>query len=245
MPAQFCHQDAPFLTTVKLLSTYIIPKADVQVSATLRSQPPIIFSVNNPTVFVGIQPTQPAANPTDANWNVPNTVVQSLLGRLPPGGLANGVTNVPLLDNGNLIFGDSRRKQDAYEAIWGHGGSSMTDDGRLALDTEAARQALAFLRGTVERGLSPRTVLSASEEESRRAFQSGRAVFMRNWPYAWTELQGEGSVVRGKVAVSPLPTASGAPGSGAIGGWQLAVNARSPSHRRDAALRRPVGRRRR
>jgi len=89
----------------------MVPKVGVQVAATLRSQPPVIFSVNNPTVFVGIQPILPAANPTDANWNVPNTVVQSLLGRLPPGGLANGVTNVPLLDNGNLIFGDSRRNQ--------------------------------------------------------------------------------------------------------------------------------------
>src|SRR5262249_37348559 len=76
-----------------------------------RSQPPIIFSVNNPTIFVGIQPTAPAATPTDANWNVPNTMVQSLLGRLPPGGLPNGTTNVPLLDNRNLIFGDTRRNQ--------------------------------------------------------------------------------------------------------------------------------------
>jgi hypothetical protein len=88
-----------------------VPKVDVQVSATLRSQPPVIFSVNNPTVFVGIQPTLPAANPTDANWNVPNTVVQSLLGRLPPGGLANGTTNVPLLDNANMTFADGRRNQ--------------------------------------------------------------------------------------------------------------------------------------
>jgi hypothetical protein len=84
----------------------------VQVAATFRSQPPIIFSVTNPTVFVGIQPTAPAATPTDANWNVPNTVVQSILGRLPPGGLANGSTNVPLLDNRNMIYaGDGRRNQ--------------------------------------------------------------------------------------------------------------------------------------
>ena len=84
----------------------------MQVSATLRSQPPVIFSVINPTVFVGIQPTAPAANPTDANWNVPNTVVQSLLGRLPPGGLANGTTRRPAArQRRHMIFGDSRRNQ--------------------------------------------------------------------------------------------------------------------------------------
>ena len=42
---------------------------------------------------------------------MPNTVVQSLLGRLPPGGLANGTTLVPLLDNTLRTYGDGRRNQ--------------------------------------------------------------------------------------------------------------------------------------
>jgi multiple sugar transport system substrate-binding protein len=124
---------------------------------------------------------------------------------------------------------------NAYEAIWGHGGVSM-HGGRLALDTEPARLGLEFLRGTVATGLSPKNVLSAAEEESRRAFQDGRAVFMRNWPYAWSELERSDSPVRGRVAVSPLPTAGGEIGSGALGGWQLAVNERTPPRRRAAAL---------
>lgn len=124
---------------------------------------------------------------------------------------------------------------NAYEAIWGHGGASLAN-GRLALDTDPARRGVAWLRAQVERGHSPRNVLSAAEEESRRAFQSGRAVFMRNWPYAWAEVQGRASPVRGKVAISPLPTETGEPGSGTLGGWQLAVNAHSAPGRREAAL---------
>lgn len=124
---------------------------------------------------------------------------------------------------------------NAYEAIWGHGGASM-QGGRLALDTEPARLALEFLRGTITSGASPKSVLSAAEEESRRAFQRGRAMFMRNWPYASRELERPGSPVRGKVAISPLPTTDGAPGSGALGGWLLAINARAPARRRSAAL---------
>jgi multiple sugar transport system substrate-binding protein len=123
---------------------------------------------------------------------------------------------------------------NAYEAIWGHGGESLAS-GRLALDTAPARRGLTYLRSLIERGLSPRPVLSAAEEESRRAFQSGRAVFMRNWPYAWAESQAKGSPVRGKIAVSALPTETGAPGAGTLGGWQLAVNARSPPALRGAA----------
>jgi multiple sugar transport system substrate-binding protein len=125
---------------------------------------------------------------------------------------------------------------NAYESIWGHGGASMLN-GRLALDTPPAREGIAFLRGAIESGASPTHVLSAAEEESRRAFQSGRAVFMRNWPYAWNELEHADSPVRGRVAVSPLPTASGETGAGALGGWLLAINARSPSSRRSLAVR--------
>jgi multiple sugar transport system substrate-binding protein len=124
---------------------------------------------------------------------------------------------------------------NAYEAIWGHGGASL-EGTRLALDTELARRGVGWLRAQVERGVAPRNVLSAAEEESRRAFQSGRAVFMRNWPYAWAEAQGPASAIRGRVAVSPLPTLSGEPGSGALGGWQLAINAHAPPGRREAAL---------
>ena len=59
---------------------------------------------------MGIQPAPPTV-PSDANWNVPNTVVQSILGRLPPGGLANGTTNIPILDNGTKMIADNRRTQ--------------------------------------------------------------------------------------------------------------------------------------
>jgi multiple sugar transport system substrate-binding protein len=80
-------------------------------------------------------------------------------------------------------------------------------------------------------------VAVAAEDDARRAFGEGRAAFMRNWPYAWTLLQAEGSPVRGRVAVAPLPTAGGEPGAGALGGWQLGVSAFSPPAGREAAAR--------
>jgi trehalose/maltose transport system substrate-binding protein len=125
---------------------------------------------------------------------------------------------------------------NVFEAIWGHGGETL-QGGRLALDTAPAREGLAYLRDLVASGLSPPSVTSAAEEDSRRRFQQGRAVFMRNWPYALAELEGPGSPVRGRVGVAPLPTVDGAPGPGALGGWQLAVAARSSPARRAAAER--------
>jgi multiple sugar transport system substrate-binding protein len=125
---------------------------------------------------------------------------------------------------------------NVFEAVWGHGGELLRD-GRIALDTGEAKAALGWLRETIESGLSPRSVISSGEEETRRAFQDGRALFLRNWPYVWAEVQQPGSAVRGKVGFAPLPSATGEPGPGTLGGWQLAVNARSPAARRRAAER--------
>ena len=125
---------------------------------------------------------------------------------------------------------------NVFEAVWGHGGE-LVAQGRIALDTPQARAALGWLRETIESGISPRSVIASGEEETRRAFQDGRAAFMRNWPYAWALLQAEGSPVRGKVGFAALPGEGGAPGPGALGGWQLAVNAHVSRERREAAIR--------
>ena len=124
-----------------------------------------------------------------------------------------------------------------FEAIWGHGGQVMDEHGRLTLNTPEARDALAYMRGLVTTGISPSSITSAAEEEARRVFQSGQAVFMRNWPYAWGEAQKPDSPIQGKVGVSPLPTLSGEPGWGTLGGWQLAVNAHVSPARKQAAER--------
>src|SRR5262249_25760808 len=101
-------------------------------------------------------------------------------------------------------------------------------DDRLQLQTPEAAGALGYLRSLLKDGISPPSVNSAAEEESRRAFQSGRAVFMRNWPYAFRELQHPDSPVRDRVGFGALATRDGGYGQGALGGWNLALNARSP-----------------
>jgi multiple sugar transport system substrate-binding protein len=124
---------------------------------------------------------------------------------------------------------------NAYETIWGHGGDTMAG-GRLLLDDDRARAALHHLRSLVASGVSPAAVTSSSEEETRRMFQRGDCVFMRNWPYAFAETERPGSPLRGRVALAPLPTSSGEPGAGALGGYQLAVNAHTPNEVRDRAI---------
>src|SRR4030095_9569066 len=87
-------------TTFRGLASWTVPKIDVLISGTLRSQPPVQVSGTLSSTGNG------------AVYNVPNSVVQGLLGRLPPGALVTGNTAVFLVDNGdNRMYQDNRRTQ--------------------------------------------------------------------------------------------------------------------------------------
>jgi multiple sugar transport system substrate-binding protein len=110
----------------------------------------------------------------------------------------------------------------ALEFVWGHGGSLVDAGG-----ASEAIAALEFLRGLVRDGISPPLVSTSDEEGTRLLFGDGRAVFMRNWPYVWTLLQQEGSPVKGKIGLMPLPAFSGYETASTLGGWMLAIPRRS------------------
>jgi multiple sugar transport system substrate-binding protein len=118
---------------------------------------------------------------------------------------------------------------NVLEGLWANGTEPVGPDGTLFPDPARAEEVLAFLRGLIESGISPSWVTAADEELSRRAFGDGRAVFLRNWPYALDLFDAAGSPVRGKVGIAPLPRhARGTRGAGSTGGAHLGVHWRTP-----------------
>jgi len=112
------------------------------------------------------------------------------------------------------------------EHLGAFGGSILDAGGRVAVDSPEAVAALTWMRDAVrDPRFVPDLVLGWQEEQARFAFQNGQAAFMRNWPYAWTLLQGEDSRVAGRVGVAPFPAAAGGRPTAALGGAQLAINA--------------------
>lgn len=109
-------------------------------------------------------------------------------------------------------------------ASYPDGGTIVDDDGTITVNNPQAVRALSQAAGWID-DISPRGVLNYTEEEARGVFQSGNALFMRNWPYAWDLVQSEQSSIRDKVEVAPLP-AGGPDGesAGVLGGWNLAVS---------------------
>jgi trehalose/maltose transport system substrate-binding protein len=122
---------------------------------------------------------------------------------------------------------------NVLEYIWSAGGDILNDS-QVVLDSPANRRALGFMQALVHDGVSPELVMTATEEPSRRIFGSGKAVFLRNWPYAWTLFQQPDSPVRGKVGISALPHFPEHASAGTLGGWQLGVN-RNSRHPKAAA----------
>jgi ABC-type glycerol-3-phosphate transport system substrate-binding protein len=124
------------------------------------------------------------------------------------------------------------------EILGGFGGRIMDDAGHVTVDSRAGVQALTWLvRAVSPDGISPRAVLAWQEEQVRFAFQNGEAVFMRNWPYAYPLMEDTAtSRVAGRFGVAPVPGEVVGHGTAALGGQQLAINARTEHPRAAYAL---------
>jgi multiple sugar transport system substrate-binding protein len=101
------------------------------------------------------------------------------------------------------------------------------DDRQADLDSPEAIAAAGWLAGLVRSGVTPAAVANVSESESLQIFGAGEAAFMRNWPYAWAELQKPGSAVAGRVGVVSL-------GDGTQGSWGFSM-LRGSDHPQQAA----------
>lgn len=105
-----------------------------------------------------------------------------------------------------------------------NGGTIVNEKGIVTVNNSRAVRALDMAAGWVG-SISPKAVLGYGEEDSRKVFHEGNAVFLRNWPYVWSIAQGADSPIKGKIGVAPLPK-GGADGFSVatLGGSQLAVS---------------------
>lgn len=105
-----------------------------------------------------------------------------------------------------------------------NGGRIVETNGQVSVNNPEARAILDRVARWVGT-LSPPGVLNYEQEDCRGIFQLGKAIFMRNWPYAWPILNSPESPVAGKIGITLLP--KGTPlgrSSGTVGGWNLAVS---------------------
>lgn len=110
-----------------------------------------------------------------------------------------------------------------------NGGTIIDPSGKITINNPGAIKALQTAKSWIGT-ITPKGVLSYGEEEARGTFQSGNAVFMRNWPYAWALANNADSPIKDKVGVVALPKGgTDGRGAAALGGQQLAVSKFSKS----------------
>jgi multiple sugar transport system substrate-binding protein len=114
------------------------------------------------------------------------------------------------------------------EVLWGFGGDWIDPGSRqVRLEEPEAVRALSFLKNTIG-VISPPGVTSYIEEDTRILFQSGRAVFLRNWPYVWALMKRSDAPVTGKVAFTSMVHAPGHSSAATLGGWGFAISSSCP-----------------
>ncbi len=112
------------------------------------------------------------------------------------------------------------------ELLYSAGASVVNENATEATaDSQEVRDVLTFMADGIKDGAAPKAVTTYKEEESRRAFESGNATFMRNWPYAYA--LGKESKIADDFAITTFPGYAGNEGAGVLGGYNLAISAYS------------------
>ena len=112
------------------------------------------------------------------------------------------------------------------ELLYSAGANVVSEDGKEATaDSQEVKDVLKFMADGIKNGAAPKAVTTYKEEESRRAFESGNATFMRNWPYAYS--LGKESKIADNFDITTFPGYAGNEGAGVLGGYDLAISAYS------------------
>jgi len=104
------------------------------------------------------------------------------------------------------------------------GGRILSEDGKEAqFDSPENLEALKFMVDGIKNGAAKKSVATYMEEQARRAFEAGRATFMRNWPYAYAT--GKANKRAPDFKVAPYPAFEGGEKGGILGGFNLVISA--------------------
>jgi multiple sugar transport system substrate-binding protein len=111
---------------------------------------------------------------------------------------------------------------NASESIAAAGGKIVDDSGKAAVNTAEAQKGLQQLADAYKNGNIPKEAITYQEEQGRMAFESGKLLFLRNWPYVYNLMKTDStSKVKDTFGMAPLP------GKSSLGGHMAALNVNS------------------
>jgi multiple sugar transport system substrate-binding protein len=113
---------------------------------------------------------------------------------------------------------------DWLELAYAAGGEVLSEDGKKAvIDSPENVEATKLMAEAVESRAAPKGVVNYMEPESLAAWQTGKPAYMRNWPYAYA-LSQDTDRLKGKFAVSTLPSYEGGGRAAILGGGNSVIS---------------------
>lgn len=141
-------------------------------------------------------------------------------------------------DKNGLVYQGARYEGltvNFLELLFSAGGRVLSEDGKeVEVDSEQGRDVLEFMANGFENGAVRKAVTTYQEEPARRAFETGKATFMRNWPYAF--LLGKKADIADRFDIAPFPKYGGGQPASVLGGINLAISAFSKNPEAAAAF---------
>src|SRR5919197_3780316 len=130
-------------------------------------------------------------------------------------------------ENNGLVYQGSAYEGltvDFLEYAFAAGGSVISDDGKKStINSPENVKALQFMVDGIKNGDVPKAVTTMIEETARRAWEAGKATFMRNWSYC-SALSQQAPKVKGKFAVAPYPSFEGGGKAAVLGGHNMVIS---------------------
>jgi multiple sugar transport system substrate-binding protein len=130
-------------------------------------------------------------------------------------------------ENDGLVYQGSAYEGltvDFLEYAFAAGGSVLSDDGKKStINSPENLKALQLMVDGIKNGDAPKAVTTMTEEPARRAWEAGKATFMRNWSYCYA-LSQKAPKVKGKFAVAPYPSFEGGGKAAVLGGHNMVIS---------------------
>ena len=130
-------------------------------------------------------------------------------------------------ENDGLVYQGSAYEGltvDFLEYAFAAGGSVLSDDGKKStINSPENLKALQLMVDGIKNGDVPKAVTTMTEEPARRAWEAGKATFMRNWSYCYA-LSQKAPKVKGKFAVAPYPSFEGGGKAAVLGGHNMVIS---------------------
>jgi len=115
------------------------------------------------------------------------------------------------------------------EHLWGYGGGIVDDKLNVMLDkgtagTDSMQRIVDYV---YKDNVVPQYALTLTQtQDAMNIFRTGKAIFLRMWYTSGGDLYKDDTTIKGKWAVTTLPSKDGAkPGPGCLGTWNLGISA--------------------